>query len=270
VNLHRSVARVLPVVEEAELSAGAELHSRYMVKNDYIGHSEERGNPWFTEEGLLAAQRGNVFASSSDYEPAVPINFWMVGPFHQIGIIDPRLAASGYGDYHEAIGRIHFGATLNVLSRRDREVSAADYPVFYPGNGQVMPNLRYTGGESPDPLAPCPGFSVPTGAPIAIQLGPGNVTPQVRSSELARGGQAVPHCRFDQTTTALDALGRQVLGSRNAIILMPRQPLEPNTEYAVRLDTNGAVHAWSFTTGRGAIAALLELPMVPRPWEWLR
>ena len=70
VNLHRALARLAPVDANADWSRGGELHARYMVKNDLFGHSEQRGNAWFTEEGLAAAQSGNVTISTDIDQPA--------------------------------------------------------------------------------------------------------------------------------------------------------------------------------------------------------
>lgn len=110
-----------------------------------------------------------------------------------------------------------------------------------------MPNLAYWGNEAPDPLATCQGYSPPTGAPIAIQLGPGTVTPKVRRTVLMQGQTDVPHCAFDETTYS-GSLGRAVLGMRSAIIIMAKAPLAAATGYKVEIETNGQTYAWRFTT----------------------
>ena len=35
--------------------------SRYMVENNEVGHSEDRSKPFYSNDGLEAAQNGNVF-----------------------------------------------------------------------------------------------------------------------------------------------------------------------------------------------------------------
>ena len=55
VNYYRAVAGLPSVTENVTYSDGTWKHARYMVKNDYIGHSEDPANPWYTPEGLQAA-----------------------------------------------------------------------------------------------------------------------------------------------------------------------------------------------------------------------
>jgi hypothetical protein len=236
-----------------------------MVKNDTITHQESSSNPWYTAEGAAAGREGNVYLGGRAPSSAkAPIHFWMLGPFHELGIINPKLSQSGYGDYTENIGNAHFGATLNVLSHQDQTVRPEQFPVIYPADGRILPDLAFTGGESPDPLVACSGYSAPTGPPIAIQLGKGDVTPNVRSSTIEHDGQALDHCRFDQKSYPA-GVGRQILQGRSAIILMTKQPLQANSEYHVTLDTNGNVYTWSFQTGDGRVTQSASAPSLGEP-----
>jgi hypothetical protein len=241
-----------PVPELPELSEGAFLHSRFMVKNDVIEHSESRGNPWYTEAGDRAARNGNIFVSSrEDVGFEAPIDMWMTGPFHMIGIIDPRLSETGYGDFSEAGGSLAFGATLDVLSKREAPTDDVRFPVIYPAEGREIWNLAYMGNESPDPLTGCPGYTAPTGPPIALQLGTGNVTPEYRASRIRTGGRELDHCVFDETSYAnpsrpIQDLGRGILRMRSALVLLPRQPLVPGALYEVEVQTADTTYEWSF------------------------
>ncbi len=256
VNYHRRLARLPGVTENPDWSHGGFLHARYMVKNNYIGHSESPGKPYYSKEGHEAAVNGNVFLSAATvgatqwyrtYRDA--IDAWMTGPFHMLGIIDPRLRVSGFGEYEEDIQNWHrYGATLDVLRGREEVPPGVSYPVYYPVDGGIIPNLSYDGGENPDPLlAPkCRGYRVPTGPPVALQLGTGEVTPKVRRTAFRSEAGDLPHCWFDETTYAYSP-GKEGLNMRDAIILMPKEPLEAGQRYFVTIETNDVVCSWSFT-----------------------
>ena len=42
------------------------------------------------------------------------------------------------------------------------------------------------------------------------------------------------------------SLGRGILASRDAIVLIPRQPLTPGARYTVSLTVDGVPYGWSF------------------------
>lgn len=267
VNYHRALAKLPPVTENKEWSRGDELHAKYMVKNNVIGHSESPTNQYYTAEGHAAAQNGNVFLMGATsyigtHEDA--INAWMTGPFHMLGIIDPRLEASGFGGYHEEIGGMQrYGATLDVLRGRGSVPAGVTFPIRYPENGRHIPNLSYGGNESPNPLVTCSGYRPPTGPPIALQLGTGAVTPNVKESEFRTGGEELPHCVFDETTYPA-GVGRSGLDTRDAVILMPRSPLTAGAQYTVSIEVNDETYTWSFTAG-GNLEVDGETVVAPLP-----
>lgn len=97
-NAHRAAVKLPPVIENPTWSHGCIKHAQYMVKNGYIAHSEESDNPWYTPEGATCARSGNVSVSSSlRATDESAIDGWMTGPFHAIGILDPRLRQVGFG-----------------------------------------------------------------------------------------------------------------------------------------------------------------------------
>ena len=267
VNLHRALARLAPVGANADWSRGGELHARYMVKNDLFGHSEQRGNVWFSEEGLTAAQSGNVTISTDIDQPAADaVDYWMVGPFHQVAILDPRLRVSGFGEWREAVGTFQYGATLDVLRGRDEPARSTRFPVRYPDAGSTMPLLAYPGGESPDPLTSCAGYSVPTGPPLVLMI-EGETAPRVTATAFTdASGTALAHCWFDETsyrnpTRGQQDLGRGVLAMRKAIILIPRSPLAPDSSYGVSITLGGSSERWTFRTASRAA----QPPFTPMP-----
>lgn len=258
VNHHRALARLNSVADNPVWGRGGELHARYMVKTGQAGHTENRSSPWFTQEGLEAAQNGNVFVSSNIDTPSeAAVDAWMTGPFHQVAVLDPKLQVSAFGEYRENIGSWHYGATLDVLRGRDGVSPGTRFPVRYPEDGTVMPILAYDGGEFPDPLTSCTGYATPTGPPLVLMLGAGDVKPSVtKTSFKDAGGTELTHCWFDETTyknpnKGLQDLGRGGLGMRSAVILMPKAPLTAGARYTVSITANGRANTWSFTAGGG-------------------
>jgi uncharacterized protein YkwD len=256
INAARASAGLLPVVEEDEWSAGGVLHSRYMVKNNYVGHDEETSNAWYTPEGRAAGQNGNAYANYAHDESDPPgIDAWLTTPFHLINVLDPRLAKTGFGWYREGPGdakkdadpdAYQIGATLDVARGIDADREPARYPVFFPGNGQTMPYSRYFGSEHPDPLTSCPDRAF-QGAPLLVQL---DSTPKVTSVTVMKDGLRLDRCVFDETSYKHDdaetqALGREVLAGRHAVVIMPREPLTAGI-YRVTLVSGGVTHSWAF------------------------
>ena len=254
-NQLRALGGLPPVTENSSWSEGGWYHSRYCVKNNTITHEETVGNLWYTAAGNAAGMNGNVMVTT-DYNNSdnAAIDGWMIAPFHGVGMIAPDLLVTGFGAYRENIGdwsRIKYAATLDVLRGRGAVPASVSFPVRWPGSGASMPYTEFDGSEWPDPLTSCSGYSAPSGPPIYLLLGPGNVVPSVTSHSFTRvsDGQALQHCIFDQTTYSGDqqSLVRSILDGRNAIILMPRNTLTRGAAYTVSVTTNGQTYTWSFT-----------------------
>ncbi|HPQ39932.1 MAG TPA: CAP domain-containing protein [bacterium] len=257
VNMYRAMAGLPPVAENTDWGYGNELHARYMVKNDTIGHSEDSGNSWYTAEGDAAARNSNLMVSSSTSTPdEYAVDMWMTGPFHAVGIIDPALHTSGFGSYRESDGGYQMGAGLDVLRGTGSIPASVSFPIIWPGNGSVV-GLTSTGNEWPDPLASCPGYGGSAGLPLIVQLGPGNITPSVTGSAFSRGGTPLDHCVFDETSytnpdSSQQSLGRSVLNSRDAVVLIPKDPLVPGNTYTASITANGSTITWSFSVSSTA------------------
>ena len=261
VNRFRISTGLLPLAENESWSNGGWLHSRYMVKNDYVGHHEVLGNPWYTVEGDTAAQNGNVYVSWwADTSDERPIDFWMTAPFHAISMLDPQLHTTGFGVYREAIGNWKTGSTLDVSRGRGDLPQGTSFPIPYPADGETTWLNAYYGGEFPDPLTSCPGYSAPTGPPIMLQLGSGDITPQVISHRVLENGVQIDSCIFDETTyvnpsSSMQNTGRIVLNHRDAVVIMPRDPLAAGKTYVVEVTTASSSTNWSFTVDSEAVSS---------------
>jgi uncharacterized protein YkwD len=262
-NQYREMGRLSPLAVNKEWGKGGWYHSRYMVKNDEVGHGEDPANAWYTQEGHLAAESGNLVGSwNKNATDKYAIDAWMQAPFHAVGILDPALQSVGFGSFREQDGGVQMGATLDVLRGQQEIPASVRFPVIWPGDGSVVP-IGSHWGEYPNPLSSCPGYSAPSGLPIILQLGAGQLTPSVSRHNIKAGSTILEHCFFDETNytnpeASAQSLGRAILDLRDAIVLIPRQPLVPGTTYTVSITVNGRTYGWSFRVGNGASLATSE------------
>jgi uncharacterized protein YkwD len=234
----------LPVLsEDSTWSTGDYDHSQYMVMNDLVTHYEVPGTPYYTTDGDTAARDGNIYVSSStSTTDDQAIDWWMQAPFHAMGMMDPRLSKTGFGSFRYSKSGWEMGATLDVV--RGNSFNGGQYPVYFPGNGTTEPLTSYVGGEFPDPLQACPGYGVPTGLPVFIQVG-GNVSTVAGAHSFTGNGVALNHCVIDSTNGAVGSY----LVARGGVILIPQHPLQAGVKYTVALTVNGVPYMWSFTVG---------------------
>jgi hypothetical protein len=239
-NAWRAASNVSTLSENSTWDLGDYDHSLYMVKNDQVTHYEDPSLPYYTTAGDTAARNGNIQVSSTtSTADNTAIDWWMAAPFHELGMMDPRLTSTGFGSYREVKSGWQAGFTLDTL--RGNSFSGGTYPVFYPGNGSSVPLTSYKGGEFPDPLQACSGYSAPTGLPITIQVG-GNVATSVTAHAITANGSAIAHCVIDSSSPSVGGN----LTSRGGVILIPQQPLQSGVAYAVALTVNGVQYTWSF------------------------
>jgi hypothetical protein len=265
----RNLGDLPPITENLDWSNGCWDHARYMVKNDTITHYQDPSNPWYTPDGSQAALASNLIISSAFEAPDdYAIQHWLTGPFHGVSILDPRLVSTGYGSYRENTGTWQMGACFDVLRGRSEVPAGVQFPIYWPGEASEMPFLEYTGGEYPDPLSPCPGYTTPTGPALYLLLGSGELTPHVTTHSFAREGVALEHCAYDETSYThpdpnAQYLGRSILGGRDAIILIPRDPLEPGATYTASILADGYTHTWTFTANSSPAATLMPAFIEP-------
>lgn len=145
---------------------------------------------------------------------------------------------------------------MDVLRGRTTYPSdAIRYPIFWPGNKQMTWLNHYAGGEYPDPLAPC-GYHAPSGLPIIIQLGNGNLSPQIKHSDLHGQGNSLPHCIYTENTytnpdSSQQNLARSILNAQDAVVLIPQAPLKDGSytvslTIAVAPNSPDTTYTWTF------------------------
>lgn len=254
INDFRGAAGLPLLTEERSYTDGSLWHSSYMVLNDEpIAHSEDPNNPLFDASGDSAARKGNIFATTQTegrYNWA--INFWFSAPFHSVAMLDPRLETVGYGDFVEDVGTFKMAAVAEVRSGVGEVPSSVTYPIFFPGDGSQTWVTRLSMDEWPNPYGNCPGYQRPSGPALILQLGPGDVTPQISNAAFVSNGQHLDICVFDETSYENrnseyeQNLGRTILDARDAVVIIPRQQLIVGQTYEVYVTANGETYSWRF------------------------
>ena len=264
-NYYRSLSGLPALVEDESLDYGCTLHAIYMVKNNVLQREEDPANQYYTDEGNASGENSNVFVSN-EYNDSfkIAIDQWMEGPFTAMGILDPELVRVGYGEHHE-INKSQYtqtAAALDVISGMDGTDGPGTVPVFWPGNGSTTPiGIYEQGRDIPDPLASCEGYEnlEYTGAALLVQSGFGRTDiPVVTASSIVNSkGQVLEHCVFTEGTytnpiEAYQVYGRAVMAFRDAIVIIPKLPLERGETYAVSITIDGDVYSWSFKVSETA------------------
>jgi hypothetical protein len=262
-NAWRANAAVPALTENSTYDQGDYDHAVYMVKNDLVTHYETPGVPYYSVAGDTAARNSNIYVSSStSTADTQAIDWWMGAPFHAMGMMDPRLASTGFGSYREVKSGWDMGAALNVL--QGNPFTGGRFPVYFPGDGTSEPLTSYSGNEFPDPLQACSGYSVPTGLPVFIEVG-GNTSTTATASSFTGNGVSLAHCVIDSNTPTVGSS----LYYRGGVIVIPRAPLVAGVHYAVALTVNGVAYSWSFTVGTltaGIWSAAFDMSGVPTSW----
>jgi uncharacterized protein YkwD len=254
VNLFRQEASLPPLLEDPVFSNESGQHSRYMSLTGELRHSQNEKSPYFTRGGKLAGENGNIasgFIGSDPFKWA--INYWISAPFHAIPILDPQLMTTGFAEHRDPSALTPLTATMDVRRGLGPFPSESVFPILFPRNDGLTWVLRYSLPEFPEALSHCAGYVQPTGAPIILQIGAGEQVPRVTATGLYKDGEYLAHCFFDETTFTHPDPYRQrsarlILDNRDAIVLIPQQPLLPDSTYAVRVDVNGTTYTWSFRT----------------------
>jgi len=212
---------------------------RYSFALGASAHSETFGNEYWTGEGNEAAQHGGI---AWNKDPIADVDGLLVAPFHRLPILAPWAKAGGYGEY----GR--WPVRAGVLVLRGAISVGVIKPVLFPPDGATMPMGAMVNSEFPDPLEACPGYTLPVGLPITVQLGPSvRVRLESYSLEDETTQRKIETCGFDAQSYP-DPYGQRVLASYGAVVLVPRKPLTPDHEYRVNVRTRRYTYNWTFRT----------------------
>jgi hypothetical protein len=298
-NYYREAAGVPPITAEPALNEAAEHHAKYLMKNHLdaddgfvtegrlsmtafnpSAHGESPGNPWYTQDGARWAEYASVFRGTripNDASSLVDVQAARVAGI--AAILDPQLAAVGFGIYCEAddcasviiyrrgLPKSEFLAEYegNAMEWNpmlgDMPFTAARLrkPIEFPAAGMEFPSREDRGGEYPDPLRSCHGYKAPSGVPIVLELGAPDEGHDVKvsSSSISEDGSQLDSCAFDATSYQnpdgfqQDAT-RGVLHAYGAVVLIPKNPLEPGHQYTVDIVADSQPYKWSFSVAPDA------------------
>jgi Cysteine-rich secretory protein family len=159
------------------------------------------------------------------------------------------------------------GAVSELLNGED-ETGAA---VVWPGPGSKVPLNRYFGGEYPDPVVSCAGWSSrSSGLPILIRRG----RPlELRSVFVTNSqGTAIDVCSITADTyrspdATEQTYARSLLRGEGSAIIVPKVPLVFGETYrVVAKSTSGETFDWSFGVSTdGAIHPPADSPLATAP-----
>ena len=242
-NDHRNAVGAPTIAADARVNASAQNHANYSSANNYMGHFETSGLPYYTgysaRDRLAAAGWSTTFVSevaTGGSSGVAGVNQLWDAPYHRLGMMHPNSVASGWG-YSTAGSR---GSTVG-----DFVYDFSQRPVDFvrsPSAGQTGIPTSWSGQESPNPLPL--GVSGPVGYPIMVVYSAGqNVT--MRAAEIvAPNGSRLPIYYAPQQF------------EYDYQVITPQQPLASGTTYHVRFDINVnsqmVTNEWDFTTAGGS------------------
>ena len=257
-NFLRGMADLPPLVESEALSAGSRQHAQYVLATNDLSHYQSLGGEFASAAGLDAAQNGNLAVAGYDQASDLwGIGYWISAPFHLVPMLNPRLAEVGHGVARDPNAPFKVTYTIDISSKRAQNDPIQDgvsFPITFPKDGGQMWITKYILPETPDARVAC-NYSNPTGAPIVVMFGTGELEPIVEDSVIFAGDDEIDHCVLTETTysaptsqygTDQQSLGRQILDKQDAVILIPQTPLEVGKTYTVFLDTDIETVEWSF------------------------
>jgi hypothetical protein len=254
INLYRTASWLNGVSNEPTWTDGIAKHLVYMASTPasfFTGtyanvHYENPLSPYYTPEGDAAGQSSDLGGGTSD---RIAMEGWVQAPLHMIGMLRPGLTRSAFARNPSTTR-----AGLDVI-RGLVYSPPSPYPVVFPGDGMTTSVNRFY-GEFPNPLESC-GYSAPAGLPLIALLpfappaGTKAVMQTPSGSFLSSSADICTITSTTYTTTDLvyGPVGRSILESDRAVLIIPRQPLAMGTyKPTITLPGYGTL-TWSFDVG---------------------
>lgn len=226
-NEWRSRVGVPPVAHDPAQTDGCRAHAQYYRLTGEQGHNENPSNPGYTSAGAKAAASSNLSYGGGAKGPYT----WESAVYHRIGLLDPRLASTGFWAEHE----LACMGTLAIDNNRTTP-TLTSYP--YPYDGQIDVETEFPCLEIPNPCDNVPGkdpgflLSVLFNGPFTFRLG----GPQVALASLTPdGGLPVPLTVEDNDS----GLNRSYL--RGGLVLIPDEHLLEGTWYTATVSGTYAI-----------------------------
>ncbi|MHA7965442.1 stalk domain-containing protein [Paenibacillus sp. CAU 1782] len=248
VNNIRIVLGLMPLTTSKNLHLAAQAHADYMRVNGFNEeHFESEGKSNYFGKSVTSrfhyAGYDSFISNGWDGEVMTlglsdPIRSLMSlidAPLHRMPLLDPvfrdiGIAVNSTGQYKNTV------ADLGVLRIDEDDLQPI---VHYPYKEQIDVPISWTNNEIPNPLARFPDAPKIVGYPITIS----------GSSAKQKQLDVVSAMITDASGTAVD----YYLTTGSGVILTPKKPLSPGTQYTVSFsgqyeDEPLYEQTWSFTT----------------------
>jgi hypothetical protein len=240
VNHYRQLAGLTPVKLDRNLSAGCMEHANYMVQNQGTDamsglnpHTQRPNLPGASPAGAACAKAADLFLGVPDL--GVAIDLWMAGMYHRRPMLDPQLERIGVG-----YARLPDGMLVAALRFESATRKGGRWPVAYPADKQADVPLDY-GTETPNPIPDRGG-----GYPVTLQFPPFDKVTGVSAKITDATGSPVAFFLSDPEHPATS------FGQFGVISLIPKEPLQAQKSYSVRIDATwkgkSGSWTWSFST----------------------
>ena len=260
-NYYRASSDLEPVIEDQEMTSGAQNHANYLANTDtkYLVnafqnlHSENPESPYYTEAGATLGL-GNV--AWDDVTFSRPIDRLMTAPFHAIGFLREGLTKVGFGTATVKPGGYFPGSQVSDVAII-AGTSGIDQTknIFFPGPNSTI-YLDSFSGENPEPRESCgTNYKAYTGLPIFVSL---LTSPSIRTSAVlttpagkilsaSKDVCVVTEHSFTSSDPIYGAAGRSIIAADHLVLVIPREPLKEG-QYGVVIKQSGADDlSWKFT-----------------------
>jgi hypothetical protein len=251
-NSYRKAADLPLLTADPALSQPCQAHADYLMANFeavFNGrvniHDEDPKLPGYSEAGKKAAKSSVIAQAFGRGDTLMGIDVWMASFYHRVPLLDPGLTKVGIGYSRQPDG----ACFLVVDTKNGKTKPKEDRIMCYPVKDQKGVPCLFSSGfpENPNPI-PDNGSSRKAGHPITVSFFADRLNITGATATLKdEDGNEVPVWLSSPEKPAVKGYGR------NAICLIPKAPLQPNTTYEVRVacKQNGKEwkETWKFTTG---------------------
>lgn len=236
-NAQRILSGLPPAELDPTLSSACQRHVDYMIAVSRLVREEDPANAAYSAEGAAAAKE--ALLASGMAAPADAVAAWIAAPYHRLTALDPGVTRVG----------LAFGGGYACMDVFSAWVDPEDFiAIPWPGRDQTDVSTSFTPVQGVTPLPfDMPG---PTGPIVSLLFAPKRLLGTDFVATIAPAGDATP-------VTALVRLPLEqddpfAAYQRNAVLIVPLQPLEPGTRYDVvvegTVDATVSTRTWSFTT----------------------
>jgi hypothetical protein len=259
-NYYRQSSGLSPVIEDLQMTDGAQKHANYLSKTStkyFVGeyanlHTENSNSPFYTEEGTKFGT-GNIAWGSTSFPR--PIDRLMTAPFHAIGFLREGLTKVGFGTaVVQPSGYLPGMQVTNVAILAGTENLTRTKNILFPGaNSEVYIN-DFT-GENPEPREVCgSNYKSFTGLPIfasllatpTSDLSVELTTPSGKVLKNKSDVCVVTEINFKSSDPIYGAAGRGIIAADHLVLIIPKQPLAEGLHKVSILQGGLDTVAWSF------------------------